>query len=251
MHMSNRSFIEIRQLSYHYREEAVIEQLNLDFSAGISYGIIGESGVGKTTLLRLLAGFLTPTAGQITIEGTTRTAPREKTGFLFQDLGLFPWQTAYQAIEMPLRLEKKTASERKSAVTAQLQALKIEAIKHQYPHQLSGGQKQRVALARTLITAPDLLLMDEPTSALDMMTKESIQSLMLTLQQTYQTTMVFVTHDIEEAVFLAQKILLMHQDGSIEIIENPLVETENKRESLAFYQKCIEIRQAMQRGEQL
>ena len=120
-------------------------------------------------------------------------------------------------------------------------------LKDKYPHELSGGQKQRVAIARTLIGHPDFLLMDEPTSSLDAMTKEQIQQLILAQQQKLKTTLLFVSHDIEEAVFLGEAILILHKNGIIEEVENPYFAQNNAKEQSGFYEACIGIRKLMNR----
>ncbi|MFB1049842.1 ABC transporter ATP-binding protein [Paraliobacillus sp. JSM ZJ581] len=240
---NNEACIRMVDVSYNFGEQVVINQLNLVLQKGVSYALIGQSGIGKSTLLRLLAGLVSPESGTIYINDERLMKPRVKTGFLFQDLGLFPWQTTFESIKMPLQIQTGIQKEDlKVRVFKWLKELKIEHCAKKYPHELSGGQKQRVALARTLITEPDFLLMDEPTSAIDAMTKESIQALILAQHHKQQTTMLFVTHDIEEAVYLGEVILIMREDGKITRIPNPLFGKENSRETLAFYQACIDVR---------
>ncbi|WP_182200181.1 ABC transporter ATP-binding protein [Paraliobacillus salinarum] len=242
--MKNKdAFIRLSDVSYRFGERAVINQLSLSLDKGVSYALIGQSGIGKSTLLQLLAGFISPDSGSIYINDKKLIKPRVKTGFLFQELGLFPWQTAFDSIKMPLQMHTSVQKESlKSSVFKWLKELQIEDCHERYPHELSGGQKQRVALARTLITEPDFLLMDEPTTAIDAMTKESIQALILAQHKKQQTTMLFVTHDIEEAVYLGEVILIMREGGKITRIPNPLFGIENNRETLAFYQACIDVR---------
>ena len=149
---------------------------------------------------------------------------------------------------MPLGLKKiqdKKVAEKE--VLALLEEMGLGRLKDKYPHELSGGQKQRVAIARTLIGKPDFLLMDEPTSSLDAMTKEQIQQLILTQQQKLKTTLLFVSHDIEEAVLLGEEILILHKDGTIQEIDNPYFTQKNAKEQLGFYETCIGIRKLMNR----
>jgi NitT/TauT family transport system ATP-binding protein len=211
---------------------------------GVSYALVGKSGTGKSTLLNIIAGFLAPGSGTITIGGNTVTGQRAKTAFLFQELVLFPWQTVKEAVAMPLKLsgEKESID---SAVSELLTELHIGHHKDKYPHELSGGEKQRVALARTLINEPDLLLMDEPTSALDAMTKETLQGIILRQQQKSGATLILVTHDIEEAVMLGQYILILNEDGTLSMLDNPFFAIKNPREKLEFYDECIKIRKLM------
>ena len=236
-----QNHIQLDHISFSFGETVVIRDISIALQRGGAYALIGKSGIGKSTLLNLIAGFLKPDSGQVTIEGKQVTGPREQTAFLFQELGLFPWQTVFQAVAMPLKIHGNT-SDIPARVLSLLAELHLDQHKDKYPHQLSGGERQRVALARTLIGNPDLLLMDEPTSALDAMTKEELQSLILRQTQARNTTLLFVTHDIEEAVLLGQTILVLNEDGPLSYLENPCFGIQNPRESLAFYDETIQIR---------
>lgn len=236
-----QNHIQLDHVSFSFGETVVIRDISIALQRGGAYALIGKSGIGKSTLLNLIAGFLKPDSGQVTIEGKQVTGPREQTAFLFQELGLFPWQTVFQAVAMPLKIHGNT-SDIPARVLSLLAELHLDQHKDKYPHQLSGGERQRVALARTLIGNPDLLLMDEPTSALDAMTKEELQSLILRQTQARNTTLLFVTHDIEEAVLLGQTILVLNEDGPLSYLENPCFGIQNPRESLAFYDETIQIR---------
>lgn len=236
-----QNHIQLDHVSFSFGETVVIRDISVVLQRGGAYALIGKSGIGKSTLLNLIAGFLKPDSGQVTIEGKQVTGPREQTAFLFQELGLFPWQTVFQAVAMPLKIHGNT-SDIPARVLSLLAELHLDQHKDKYPHQLSGGERQRVALARTLIGNPDLLLMDEPTSALDAMTKEELQSLILRQTQARNTTLLFVTHDIEEAVLLGQTILILGEDGTLSRLENPCFGIQNPRESLAFYDETIQIR---------
>jgi len=241
---TEQTHIKMDHVSFSFGETVVIQDISIELQHGGSYALIGKSGIGKSTLLNLIAGFLKPDSGQVMIDGKPVTKPREQTTFLFQELGLFPWQTVFQAVAMPLKL-RSNASDPGAQVLSILTELHLEQHKDKYPHQLSGGEKQRVALARTLISDPDLLLMDEPTSALDAMTKEELQSIILRQTQMRKTTLLFVTHDIEEAVLLGQTILVLNEDGTLARLENPCFGIQNPRESLAFYDESIKIRKLL------
>ncbi|QOX65848.1 ATP-binding cassette domain-containing protein [Anoxybacterium hadale] len=236
------------RVSFAYGTQVVLKEVSLTLKQGNSYALIGKSGTGKSTLLNLLAGFLKPASGMITVDGAEIRGPRKDTGFLFQDLGLFPWQTVYEAVSMPLKVGQKD-QDHHSLVMELISEMKLERHIKKYPHELSGGEKQRTALARTLITSPDLLLMDEPTSALDAMTKEELQTLILREQKKRKTTLVFVTHDIEEAILLGQTILIMNENGTVTQIKNQFVSNdgsnEGAKEQLDFYDACIKLRKRL------
>ena len=237
-------FIVMDRVSFSYGKRGILNKVQLILEAGSSYALIGKSGSGKSTLLNLIAGFLKPDEGTVTIGGGEVRAPRRETAFLFQDLGLFPWQTVKEAVSMPLKL-KGRAEGSEAAVMELLREMGLEDHKDKYPRALSGGERQRVALARTLSGEPDLLLMDEPTSALDAMTKEELQGLILREQQKRRATLLFVTHDIEEAVILGQHILMMNGDGTVSQTGNPYYSVKNAREELGFYDECIKLRKLL------
>jgi NitT/TauT family transport system ATP-binding protein len=147
---------------------------------------------------------------------------------------------------MPLHMVKGNKEGKiRDTVEDLLQEMGLSYIKDKYPNELSGGEKQRVALARTLIGKPDLLLMDEPTSSLDAMTKEAIQHLILKYQSKLKATMLFITHDIEEAVLLGEKIILLNPDTTLTIMDNPFYAVSKAKEQIGFYEKCIQIRKLM------
>ncbi|EOR25521.1 ATP-binding cassette domain-containing protein [Niallia alba] len=240
------SFVKMEQVTFTYDNNTILNKINLTLKKSKSYALIGKSGVGKSTLLHLLAGLLIPTEGEVLIEGNRIQHPSKDIGFMFQDLGLFPWLKVCDAISMPIKLDKrKSKQEIKEKVTALIREVGLSGMEHKYPAELSGGQKQRVALARTLITEPDLLLMDEPTSTLDEMTKEQIQQLISEQVEKRQTTLLFVTHNIEEAVLLGEYILLLRDNGDIETIANPLFGVDRAKENLSFYKACIDVRKRL------
>lgn len=250
MSNSEDSFIRLDHVTFSYGEKTILNQVNLKLEKGDSYAVIGKSGVGKSTLLHLIAGFLKPASGRIYMNQQEIKAVRRNTAFLFQDLGLFPWQKVAQAIGMPLQLSRAGKRlEIQERVVDLLREMDLEHLKNKYPRELSGGERQRVALARILITNPDLILMDEPTSALDAMTKEQIQQLILKYQQKLKATMLFITHDIEEAVYLGKYILLLKPGGTFQIINNSFYAVPRAREQLGYYEQCIEIRKLLMDGE--
>ncbi len=242
--MNQDCLIELDRVTFSYGKQDILKDIQLVLNHGTSYALIGKSGAGKSTLLNLIAGFLRPDSGRVLINGSEVKGPRRETAFLFQELGLFPWQTVEEAVSMPLKLQGKKSGIRE-AVQGLLHEMRLEHYMNQYPQELSGGERQRVALARTLIGEPELLLMDEPTSSLDAMTKEELQQLILREIKKRRATLLFVTHDIEEAVLLGQKILLHAGDGTLSLMDNPYYAVPNAREQIGFYDECIRIRKLL------
>lgn len=243
------NYITFDHVTFSYGTQTVLKKISLNLGKGSTYALIGKSGTGKSTLLNLLAGFIKPEGGNISVNGEEIRAPRKDISFLFQDLGLFPWQTVFEAVSMPLKLLGR-GEQAKLYVTGILKEMKLENHMDKYPHELSGGERQRTALARTLIAEPELLLMDEPTSALDAMTKEELQGLIIRELKKRRTTLIFVTHDIEEAILMGETILIMGENGAITQIENPYASIENAKEQLDFYEACINLRKQLNVGDQ-
>lgn len=238
----SKKLIQIENLVFSYGEKVVFHNFSYAFHKGTSYALLGRSGCGKSTLLHLIAGERKPNEGKIIRHKDILPLHQGKIGFLYQNLALFPWQTTEEAVQMPLHILKKN---NKNEVEGLLTELGIWDKRNYYPKDLSGGEKQRVALARTLITKPNLLLMDEPTSALDQMTKETLQQLMFKEQNKYKYTLLFVTHDIEEAVFLGEKILVMQEQGNVEEVKNPYFGLPDAKEQLPYYEFCILLRKKL------
>ncbi len=242
--------VEVKNVSFDYEGKQIIKNLNLLLYKGASYSLIGKSGTGKSTLLNLIAGFIKPLEGSIQINSKKITGTRKETSFLFQELALFPWQTVGQAVSMALKLSNKNDITKKPNIPEKVDSLLAELglleLKDKYPDQLSGGERQRTALARGLIGQPDLLLMDEPTSSLDSITKESIQELIRKQQEKLGATLLFVTHDMEEALLLGEKILILQNEGSLYEFDNPCYYRKEGRKSLAFYEQCIRFKELLE-----
>lgn len=191
------------------REVLAMTNCNIEVLQNEFVSIIGPSGCGKSTLLRMLAGLDFPTKGQIIIHDRLVKGPGAERGMVFQSYTLFPWMTVEDNVKFGLQLKKMPKEEQDAVCRKYLEAVKLEQFAKSYPKELSGGMKQRVAIARALANNPDVLLMDEPFGALDPQTKAEMQLLLRQIWQTTRTTVVFVTHDIEEAVFLSTKIYAM------------------------------------------
>ncbi|HEV2089154.1 MAG TPA: ABC transporter ATP-binding protein [Cryptosporangiaceae bacterium] len=183
--------------------------VSLDIAEGEFVCLVGASGCGKSTLLRLVAGFETATTGSVTVRGKQVRAPGPDRGVVFQDYGLFPWLSVENNIAYGPRQRGVPRSQIAEITARYLELVQLERFADRYPHQLSGGMQQRVALARVLANDPAVLLMDEPFGALDSLTREKLQYRLLEIWQQVRSTVVFITHNVEEAVFLADRVVVM------------------------------------------
>jgi NitT/TauT family transport system ATP-binding protein len=248
------SMIRTRDLSVVFNPEGTrltaLQEINLSVAYGESCAVIGPSGCGKSTLLYILAGLYSPTEGAAYIDGKPAVPKRKNTSLILQDYGLLPWQTAWQNTVLGLKLRGVTVSEQKMIAEQILQDLGLWTYRSHYPAQLSGGQRQRVAIARALTLKPDLLLMDEPFSSLDALTRESLQETLLAIWRKDKVTSVLVTHNIEEAVYLGQKIVIFSpRPGRIlHCLDNPQIGDPNYRSKPAFYSLCSLVRKLLEEG---
>ncbi|MDR2442857.1 MAG: ABC transporter ATP-binding protein, partial [Deltaproteobacteria bacterium] len=183
--------------------------VNIGVEKGEFVCFVGPSGCGKTTLVNLMAGFDKPTSGQITIGGQRVTQPSIRYVTIFQDYGLLPWRTVKKNVELGLESQKIGKSERAEKVEGLIKRVGLELFSKYLPWQLSGGMRQRVAIARALAVDPEIIFMDEPLGSLDALTRMSMQEEILSLKSEKGTTIVFVTHDVDEAVFMADRIVVM------------------------------------------
>ncbi len=234
--------IEVENLGVCYGEERALDNFSLSIEKNTTCAVIGESGCGKTTLLYALAGIIKPKSGSITISGQKLNDVRKSTSLILQDYGLLPWKNAWDNIAFPLRARGFIKDKVNAKVSTVLKSLGIEDCADKFPGELSGGQKQRVAIGRAIVLEPDLLLMDEASSALDAIIKEHLQNLILKIYKEQKITLVMVTHNIEEAVFLGQKIVVMDKGKIRHILQNTYFGTEDYRNNPEFYKMCIKVR---------
>jgi NitT/TauT family transport system ATP-binding protein len=187
-----------------------VEGVSFDIEASEFLCIVGPSGCGKSTLLNIIAGFLTPTAGEIRIGGKPVSGHGLDRGVVFQDFAqLFPWRTALGNVSFGLEMKGIGKAEREAIARKQLELVKLQKFVHSYPHHLSGGMQQRVAIARALAYNPSVLLMDEPFAALDAMTRDDMQRLLSEVWRETRKTLIYVTHNVAEAVYLADRVVVM------------------------------------------
>lgn len=259
--------ITLRDVTFAYAREAqVFEGFSWSVRAGDVWSVLGPSGCGKSTLLLLLAGLLHPSSGEVLIADQPITRPRPRTGLILQEYGLLPWATIYDNVALGMRIRRFYGPdgrhvpqdeiidrrETRARVDGWLARLDIADLAGQYPGQVSGGQRQRAAIARTLALEPDLLLMDEPFSSLDAPTRESLQALTLELCREAGLTAVLVTHNIEEAAFMGQRVLLLHDPPNREahVRDNPHRADEAYRCSATYQTACSVLRGDIERGRQ-
>jgi NitT/TauT family transport system ATP-binding protein len=206
--------IEVRDVSLSYDTPAGrvmgVERASFDIEQSEFLCLVGPSGCGKSTLLNLIAGFLAPTSGHIRVGGQQVTGHGMDRGVVFQDFAqLFPWRTALRNVAFGLEMKGVPAPERERIALEQLRLVKLEKFANAYPHHLSGGMQQRVAIARALAYNPSVLLMDEPFAALDALTRDDMQRLLADVWRETRKTVVYVTHNVAEAVYLADRVVVM------------------------------------------
>ncbi|MGZ3410039.1 MAG: ABC transporter ATP-binding protein [Xanthobacteraceae bacterium] len=201
--------ISLRGVSKSYGSFDVFRDINLDVGKAEVVAIVGASGCGKTTLLRCIDGLMPPTAGEITVEGERVTGPLAGIAMVFQNFGLFPWKTVYANVAYGLRLAGASSAQIVEQVPRYIKLVGLAGFEHAYPYQMSGGMQQRCGLARALAIEPRVLLMDEPFAAVDAQTREILQFELLRIWQMRPTTMVFVTHSIEEAVLMGDRVVVL------------------------------------------
>ncbi|MFK4384656.1 ABC transporter ATP-binding protein [Bradyrhizobium sp. USDA 223] len=216
-----------------------LDDITLDVRTGEFLALVGPSGCGKSTLLDLLGGLATPSSGRILLDGKVIEGPARDRGIVFQQYALFPWRTAAQNIEFGLDIAGLKARERRARALHYLDLVGLSGFADRYPHELSGGMKQRVAIARSLAYDPEVLLMDEPFAALDAQTRETLQGELLRIWRRTGKTILFITHGIDEAVVLGQRVAVMtSRPGRIkQVIDIPdelHSETEDVRSLPAF-----------------
>ncbi|NJC87499.1 MAG: ABC transporter ATP-binding protein [Desulfuromonas sp.] len=227
-------------ISARSEEQQALAPVDLEIAAGSFVCLVGPSGCGKTTLLNLLAGFDRPTGGAVEIDGRPVAGSDRNHIMIFQDYGLYPWKSVLGNVLFGLRARGISADQARERALATLDMVGLRAAADKHPHELSGGMKQRVAIARALAVEPDILFMDEPFAALDAFTRIHLQDELLRIWQERRPTVVFVTHDLDEAITLGQRVVLMApKPGRIQrVLDIPLpYPRERTREDFAGYRR--------------
>ena len=227
----------------------VLERVGFEVERNQFVCLLGASGCGKTTLLRIVAGLTEPDAGEVRLEGRAVAGPGQDRSLVFQNYGLLPWRTVMGNVEFGLEMRGVPRAKRRVVSQTYIERVGLKGYEWHYPHQISGGMQQRTALARAFSKDPKLLLMDEPFAAVDMQTREMLQDELLKIWQSMQTTVLFVTHSIEEAIYLGDRVLVMGaRPGRIKAdiaTELPRPRGEADKSSARFDTLRREVREAL------
>ncbi len=240
--------LEVKELTKQFGSHRTLDRISLEVRRREFLCVLGASGCGKSTLIRLIAGLDTPTSGQILLDGQPVRGPGPDRGMVFQGYTLFPWLTVKQNVMFGLRMGGKSSFEAESEAREWIALVGLSKFEKAYPHELSGGMKQRVAIARALANRPRILLMDEPFGALDAQTRAQMQAYLLEIWRNVDVTILFITHDLDEAVYLSDKILVLGTNPSriLEVLENPVPRPRRREqfvspEFLATYNRISEL----------
>lgn len=245
--------IEVKDLSVKYggknEEVPALDKINIEIATGEIYTFIGPSGCGKSTFLYVLSGIFRDYTGTVLIDGRPVDPSKQRIGLILQNYGLLPWKNVYQNIMLGLKIKGQGRQDQYHHYI--LQQLGIDQLLDRYPKELSGGQQQRVAIARAFLLQPDILLMDEPFSALDAISREEMQELFLKIWQEHNVTTVFITHSVDEALYLGSKIVVFSAaPGRImQVLDNPCFQLDNLRNQDKYYDMSMQLRK-MIRGNQ-
>lgn len=235
----NEIVLSIKDLHKSFRKDdgelVAIEDFNLDIMDGEFVCVLGPSGCGKTTLLRIIAGLEEPTSGKILLKNKEITGPGSDRGMVFQEFGLFPWRSVRKNIEFGLEIRKIPKEERRTISDRYIDLVGLKGFETSHPNELSGGMKQRVGIARALANDPAILLMDEPFGALDAQTRNLMQKELLRIWSEMKKTVVFITHSVDEAVFVADRVVVMSaRPGKIKSIFDVKWERPRDRAGVEF-----------------
>ena len=244
--------IAIKDLTVKYQtkneEVLALDGLNINIDRGDIYTFIGPSGCGKSTFLYVLSGILRDYSGSVLMGGQIINPKSQRIGLILQNYGLLPWKTVYQNAMLGVKIKNQPPVEEYSNYI--FRKLGIDNLLNRYPKELSGGQQQRVALARAFILKPDLLLMDEPFSALDAISREEMQELFLNIWKENNVTTIFITHSVDEALYLGRKIVVFSPSPGriLKVIDNPCFQLDNLRYRDEYYDMSMKLRKILDKG---
>ena len=246
--------IEVRGLSHGYRTSdgiyvTALDDVSFDVPAGEVLTVVGPSGCGKSTLVHLLAGLLRPVAGTMLVDGLPVRGPGPDRGVVFQELAILPWRTVRRNIGHGLEIAHLPRRERERIVDRYVELVGLRGFEQRYPHELSGGMKQRVAVARTLAADPRVILMDEPFAAVDAQTRITLQEELLRISTVTAKTILFVTHSVDEAVFLGDRVLVLtRRPGRVKtIVDVPLPRSQRAWDGISGDGRFTEVRERVMR----
>jgi NitT/TauT family transport system ATP-binding protein len=234
---ANEAMLSVRGMKKVYKTDGgdieAVRNLTFDLRAGALACLVGPSGSGKTTLLKCIAGLMAPTEGEVLLNGTRVLGPPKKMAVVFQEYGrsLFPWMRVRENVELPLKNQGVPKAERDRLVDDALEAVGLAHVPQSYPWQLSGGMQQRVAIARAVAYQPEVLLMDEPFAAVDAQTRADLEDLIRTVWRKLGVTVLFVTHDIDESVYLGQRVIILSSSPTV-VQEDITIDLPDERDQL-------------------
>jgi NitT/TauT family transport system ATP-binding protein len=234
---ANEAMLSVRNLKKVYKTDGgnieAVRNLTFDLKAGELACLVGPSGSGKTTLLKCISGLMAPTEGEVLLDGTRVSGPPKKMAVVFQEYGrsLFPWMRVRENVELPLKNQGMPRAERNKLVDDALEAVGLSHVPQSYPWQLSGGMQQRVAIARAVAYQPEVLLMDEPFAAVDAQTRADLEDLIRTVWRKLGVTVLFVTHDIDESVYLGERVIILSSSPTV-IQEDLTIDLPAERDQL-------------------
>jgi ABC-type nitrate/sulfonate/bicarbonate transport system ATPase subunit len=245
---SPKKAVEVRSVTKRFSEESsgayALQDVSFHVYTNEFVTILGRSGCGKSTMLNIIAGLLTPTGGEVMVNGRPVDGPGIDRGMVFQHSGLFPWLTAIENIEFGPRNKGVPKQERRAQAQELIELVRLQAFENKYPRELSGGMQQRVAIARAMAMDPEIMLMDEPFGALDQLTREDMQRELLRIWETRKKTVLFVTHAILEAVYLSDRVLVFNPTpGFVRrefTIDMPRPRQKSSHEFMRYYEEIYE-----------
>jgi NitT/TauT family transport system ATP-binding protein len=247
---AGRAIVSVRGIDKTYEGGVeALRDVDLDFPTGALTALLGPSGCGKTTLLKIIAGLLEPSRGEVRVNGRPVTGPGPERAFVFQDFALMPWATVLRNVAFGLELRGVAKGEREERARRAIEEVGLAGFEERYPHELSGGMRQRVGLARALAVDAEVLLMDEPFSAVDEQTRRKFQEDLLRLRQVERKTFLFVTHSIEEAVYVADRVVLLsRRPGRVSQVIEPQIDRSASPDEIRRDQYYLDTVEEIWRG---